>query len=281
MTPRSFLFVPGDRPELMRKAVLSGADALILDLEDSVVPENKPAARTHTAHFLEQKYSHPPCFVRINSLGRGMISDDLNAILPGRPFGIVLPKADGPNSLRVLDAKLEGSDAVILPVVTETPQAVFQLGDYGGVTSRLFGLTWGVEDLSSAIGASRAREADGRYRPPYEIVRSLVLFGAHAANVPAFETIFPDISDMDGLTAYASRGRQDGFSGMLAIHPKQVEVLHVAFRPSDAELDEAYRIVALFQANPSSGVLNFEGRMVDAPHLAEAERILRSASERY
>ena len=208
-----------------------------------------------------------------------MISDDLNAILPGKPFGIVLPKVDGPDAIRILDVKLEASDAVILPVVTETPSAIFRLGDYAHVSSRLFGLTWGVEDLSSAIGASGARENDGRYRPPFEVVRSLVLFGAHAANVPAFETIFPDISNVSGLAAYSTQGRRDGFAGMLAIHPKQVETIHLAFRPTNAELDEARRIIALFQANPSSGALDFEGRMVDAPHLSEAKRILRSVGE--
>jgi citrate lyase subunit beta/citryl-CoA lyase len=148
------------------------------------------------------------------------------------------------------------------------------LGSYGGVTDRLCGLTWGAEDLPAAIGATTSREADGRYTPPYEVARALTLFGAHAAGVPAIETVYPDFRDLEGLAAYAARGRRDGFTGMMAIHPAQVPVVNAAFTPSDAEIEHARRVVALFDANPGAGALSLDGRMVDAPHLKAARRVL-------
>jgi citrate lyase subunit beta / citryl-CoA lyase len=169
---------------------------------------------------------------------------------------------------------LGDTHAAILPIATETPAAIFALGSYGDVTSRLCGLTWGAEDLPAAIGAATPREADGRYTPPYEVARSLLLFGAHAAGVPAIETVYPAFRDLDGLTAYASRGRRDGFSGMMAIHPAQVEVINAAFTPSDAEIAWARRIVELFEKNPGIGALSLDGKMVDAPHLKQAKRLL-------
>ncbi len=270
---RSLLFVPGDRPERFAKAAASGADALILDLEDSVVAANKPAAREHVAAWLTE---HPPLpvFVRINPLDGGQLDADLAAVPPGTGFGIVLPKAEGAPSLAALAARLDGTDLAVLPIVTETPRALFRLDGYGGVTRRLVGLTWGAEDLSAAVGASTAREADGRYRPPYELARSLTLFAAHAAGVMAIETVYPDLADADGLRAYAARGRQDGFSGMLALHPNQIAPIHAGFAPTAAEIDHARAIVAHFAAGGGAGALKLGGRMIDAPHLAAAERLL-------
>jgi citrate lyase subunit beta/citryl-CoA lyase len=272
---RSLLFVPGDRPDRMAKALGSGADALILDLEDAVAIDAKPAARSAVAEFLRRDRTLP-LFVRINPLDGGMSDDDLAAVLPGKPDGIVLPKAEGAASLRALDAKLAG-DTLILPIATETPAAIFTLGDYGGVTDRLAGLTWGAEDLPAAIGASTSREADGSYTPPYQVARALILFGAHAAGVPAIETVYPDFRDLNGLAAYAARGRRDGFTGMMAIHPAQVPVINVAFTPSDDEIAYARRVVDLFTANPQAGVLSLDGKMLDAPHLKAAERLLAGA----
>ena len=280
MKLRSLLFVPGDRPDRMRKALASGADALILDLEDSVAALAKPAARDHVAAFLgetAQAALRPALFVRINALDQGMLGEDLGAILSFAPQGVVLPKADGAECLAFLDKQLGLTDVAILPIVTETPKAIFQTGAYGGVTPRLCAMSWGAEDLSAAVKASTAREADGRYRPPYELARSLTLFGAHAAGVAAIETVFPNFADLHGLAAYAERGRQDGFSGMLAIHPSQVATIHSSFRPSEAEINNARRIVDLFAANPGAGALSLEGQMLDAPHLAEAKRILEAA----
>ena len=277
MRLRSLLFVPGDQPERMEKALGAGADALILDLEDAVTHDQKNKARECVAKFLSRGPRSVPLFVRINPLGSGLTDDDLAAIISGTPDGIVLPKAEGGRSLIDLDQRLKAlgdSHTVVLPIATETPAAIFGLGSYGDVTPRLCGLTWGAEDLPAAIGAATSREEDGRYTPPYETVRSLLLFGAHAAGVPAIETVYPAFRDLDGLKAYAARGRRDGFSGMMAIHPAQVEVINEAFTPSKAEIAWAKRVVELFERNPGIGVLGLDGKMVDAPHLKQAKRLL-------
>jgi citrate lyase subunit beta / citryl-CoA lyase len=277
MRLRSLLFVPGDRPDRMEKALGAGADALILDLEDSVLFEHKQMARESAADFLLREPRRVPVFVRINPLGGELVHDDLETIIPYGPDGIVLPKAEGGHSLVDLDRRLNAlgdTQAVILPIATETPVAIFGLGSYGSVTKRLCGLTWGAEDLPAAIGASTSREQDGRYTAPYEVARSLLLFGAHAAGVPAIETIFPAFHDGDGLRAYATRGRRDGFSGMMAIHPAQVEAINAAFTPSQLELEWAKRVIELFAKNPGAGVLSLDGKMVDAPHLTQARRLL-------
>jgi citrate lyase subunit beta/citryl-CoA lyase len=215
-------------------------------------------------------------FVRINPLSSGLSEADLAAVLPAAPDGIVLPKAEGAAALKALDAKLSG-DTLILPIATETPAAIFALGSYGGVTPRLAGLTWGAEDLPAAIGASTSRETDGSYTAPYQLARSLTLFGAHAAGVPAIETVYPDFRDLDGLAAYAARGRRDGFSGMMAIHPAQVPVINAAFTPSPEEIAHAQAVVDLFAAHPGAGVLSLDGKMLDAPHLKAAERLIARA----
>lgn len=269
---RSLLFVPGDRPDRMEKALGLGADALILDLEDSVAPAAKPAARDMVAAFLRTE-RRATLFVRINPLDSGLSDDDLAAILPARPDGIVLPKAEGATTLAALDARLSG-DTMILPIATETPAAVFALGSYGDVTPRLAGLTWGAEDLPAAIGAATSREQDGSYTAPYQLARSLTLFGAHAAGVPAIETVYPDFRDLEGLAAYAARGRRDGFAGMMAIHPSQIAVINAAFAPTEAEVAHARAVIALFDANPGAGALALDGKMVDAPHLKSARAIL-------
>lgn len=277
MKLRSLLFVPGDRPERMVKALGLGADALILDLEDSVAPAGKAAARAHVAAFLAEPRTMP-LFVRINPLDSGLADDDLAAVLPGKPDGIMLPKAEGGASLAALDARLS-DDIAILPIATETPAAMFALGTYGGVTDRLVGLTWGAEDLPAAIGAATSREADGSYTAPYQLARSLTLFGAHAAGVAAIETVYPDFRDLDGLNAYAARGRRDGFTGMMAIHPSQVAVINAAFTPSAEERAKAQAIIDLFTANPGAGALQLDGRMVDAPHLKAAKALLALAAD--
>jgi citrate lyase subunit beta/citryl-CoA lyase len=277
MRLRSLLFVPGDRPDRMEKALGAGADALILDLEDSVTPTKKSEARKVVAEFLGRSRTRAPrLFVRINPLG-SLADEDLAAIMPQKPDGIVLPKAEGGASIADLDWRLTAlgdQNTSILPIATETPAAIFALGSYGGVTPRLCGLTWGAEDLPAAIGAAGARETDGRYTAPYETVRSLALFAAHAADVAAIETVFPILNDEKGLEAYAARGRRDGFSGMLAIHPAQILIINAAFAPSKDELVWARRVVEAFAANPEIGALQIGGRMLDAPHLKLARRIL-------
>ncbi|MDT9597441.1 HpcH/HpaI aldolase/citrate lyase family protein [Sphingosinicella rhizophila] len=278
MRMRSLLFVPGDRPDRMEKALKSGADALILDLEDSVSPGAKPEARHKVAEFLA---AHPASrlWVRVNPLDGGEADKDLNAILSGRPDGIVLPKAEGGTSVAELARRLTergNATAQILAIATETPAAIFQLGTYGGA-KRLAGLTWGAEDLPAAVGAVSAREEDGRYTPPIELARSLCLFGAAAAGVAPIETVYPAYRDLDGLAAYAARARRDGFVGMMAIHPDQVPVINRAFTPTEAELDQARAVVAAFEANPGAGALSLDGKMIDRPHLVQAQRVIAAA----
>ncbi|HEX7784514.1 MAG TPA: CoA ester lyase [Sphingobium sp.] len=274
MRLRSLLFVPADRPERFAKAAASGADALILDLEDSVAAERKDAGRAAVATWLAAERSITT-FVRINPLDGVLTEADLAAVLPGRPDGLVLPKAEGASSVEALLAMTGDAALPILPIATETPGAIFELGSYRRVASHLAGLTWGAEDLPAAIGASTSREPDGSYTPPYEMVRGLTLFAAHAAQTPAIETVFPRIDAPDALAAYVARARRDGFGGMMAIHPAQVAIINDGFSPTEAEIAEANAIVAAFAANPQTGALKVNGKMVDRPHLLQAERILR------
>lgn len=275
MRLRSLLFVPGDRPERFEKALACGADAVILDLEDSVSVQNKPLARDAVHDFVARCATDAALVIRINPLTTSACEEDLVALGDVNPFAIMLPKAEGAASVRQLAGRLS-STVPILPIATETPAAIFEIGSYRDVASHLFGLTWGTEDLPAAIGAATAREADGRYTAPYELARSLVLFGAHAAAVPAIETIYPDFRDLDGLAAYAARARRDGFSGMMAIHPSQVEPINQAFTPDATEIAWAEKVVAAFAASPDTGVIQIDGRMLDLPHLKLAKRILEA-----
>ena len=269
MRLRSLLFVPGDRPDRFGKALASGADALILDLEDSVVPAKKPEARAAVAAFLRDTHD-AHIFVRVNPLGSEWHAGDCD-IARGAD-GAVLPKAEGPGDIERAAAML--GNIPILPVATETPRAVFTLGDYASVSAWLCGLTWGAEDLPAAIGAQSSREADGGYTDPYRVVRALTLFGAHAAGVPAIETVYPNIKDADGLADYAARGNRDGFTGMMAIHPAQVAAINAAFTPDAAAIAHARAVVDAFAANPDAGALQLDGRMIDAPHLKQARALL-------
>jgi citrate lyase subunit beta / citryl-CoA lyase len=279
MRLRSLLFVPGDRPDRMQKALRSGADALILDLEDAVAPPAKPDARRHVAMFLNAN-SVSRLWVRINPLDGDESDKDLSAILSSHPDGIVLPKAEGGASVAELARRLTergNATARILAIATETPAAMFQLGTYGGA-KRLDGLTWGAEDLPAAIGAATSREPDGRFTAPYEMARALCLFGAAAAGVAPIETVYPAFRDLDGLAAYAARARRDGFTGMMAIHPDQIPVINAAFTPSEAEIAPARAVVAAFEASPGAGALSLDGRMIDRPHLVQAQRTLAAAA---
>jgi citrate lyase subunit beta/citryl-CoA lyase len=278
MRLRSLLFVPGDRPERFEKAAGSGADAIILDLEDSVSADRKSYARTAVAEYLAGPRP-TPALVRINPLTSKHVAPDIAAILRTPPNGLVLPKAEGAACVARLSQLLGGQRLPILPIATETPAAVFELGSYRQVRVELMGLTWGAEDLSAAVGSSSVREAGGDLTAPYQTVRSLALFAAHAACVPAVETVFPDIDDLEGLQAHAHRARRDGFSGMLAIHPAQIPAIHAAFRRTDEQLREARAIVAAFAGNPEAGTLRLNGRMIDRPHLLHAQRILEQPDD--
>jgi citrate lyase subunit beta / citryl-CoA lyase len=280
MKLRSLLFVPGDRPDRFAKAAASGADAIIIDLEDSVALGRKVVAREAAAEYLSGDRS-VPVFVRVNPQDSHLTHDDLASVLPFLPDGIVLPKAEGARSVNWLRAEAaavadsqDGEAPPILPIATETPGAVFDLGTLREVSHYLAGVSWGAEDLPAAVGAATSREADGSYTAPYEMVRSLTLFAAHAAGVAAIDTVFPDISDEAALAAYVARAARDGFTGMLAIHPSQIETINAGFTPSSAQLIHARAVVDAFAANPGAGVLQLEGKMVDAPHLKAALSIL-------
>ncbi|SBV32819.1 Citryl-CoA lyase [uncultured Sphingopyxis sp.] len=282
MRLRSLLFVPGDRPERFAKAAASGADAIILDLEDSVALANKEAARSAVADYLSGE-REVITLVRVNPLDGHMTAADVAAIIGGRPDAIMLPKAEGAPSILQLDTILRSESApeaslpAILPIATETPAALFTLGSYRDVKDRLLGLTWGAEDLPAAIGATTSRHEDGSYTSPYEVARALTLFAAHGASTAAIDTVFPAIKDEAGLAAYAARARRDGFTGMMAIHPSQVGPINAAFTPSAEEVARAHAIVDAFAANPGVGVLQVDGKMVDAPHLKQAHHILSLA----
>ena len=280
MRLRSLLFVPGDRPDQMDKALGTGADALILDLEDAVAGQRKAEARLHVAAFLSRRPRPVRLLVRINPLREAFADLDLDAIAEAGADGLVLPKAEGDASVRELERRLGARNAPlpgILPIATETAAAVFRLSEYDRVAARLIGLTWGAEDLSAAIGAASSRLADGRFTPPFETVRALALFAAHAAGVPAIETVYPAFRDLDGLADYSARGARDGFTGMLAIHPSQIPIINAAFTPSAEAIAKARRIVDAFRSRPGAGVLNLDGVMLDAPHLKHAERVLANA----
>lgn len=282
MRLRSLLFVPGDRPERFAKAAASGADAIILDLEDSVSLANKDVARHAIAEYLAGE-REVITLVRVNPLDGHLTTADVAAIIAARPDAIMLPKAEGAPSIAQLDTILRSESAAdaslppILPIATETPAAIFTLGSYREAKDRLLGLTWGAEDLPAAIGATTSREADGTYTAPYDVARALTLFAAHAAAAAAIDTVFPAIKDEAGLAAYAARARRDGFTGMMAIHPSQVAAINAAFTPSADEVARAQAIVDAFAAQPGVGVLQVDGKMVDAPHLKQAKHILSLA----
>lgn len=282
MRLRSLLFVPGDRPERFAKALTSGADALIFDLEDSVSAERKPVARANVCETLRGDSHGPALFVRINSPESPFVRADIAALAATRPAGIMLPKAEGCASVNALDELLAETSLEhiqLLPIATETPAAIFELGSYRKVANRLVGITWGAEDLPAAIGAASSREADGRFRPPYEMARGLTLFAAHAAGVAAIDTVYPSFRDGDGLAQYAGRAATDGFTGMMAIHPTQVAIINAAFQPSPEAVSRARHVTAAFEAAGGLGALQLDGEMIDVPHLKQARTILDLAGK--
>lgn len=284
---RSFLFVPGNSERKLGKAAVSGADALIIDLEDSVASAKRPEARRMAREFVSG-HGGREVWIRINPLDTEDALSDLRELLPAGPVGIVLPKPKSAKDViqlaKMLDMFEQENDlpqgqTLILPIATERPAALFHLHEYTDATPRLAGLTWGAEDLSAAVGATASRDSRGNWLPPYELARSLCLFAAHAANVPAVDTVFTDYRDRDGLARYASNARRDGFSGMLAIHPDQVEPINHAFMPSGEEIDRARRILELFAENPDAGVVGLDGEMIDRPHWVQAKKILDIAQQ--
>ncbi|MBX9898299.1 MAG: CoA ester lyase [Qipengyuania sp.] len=281
---RSWLFAPGDSARKCDKAIASEADRVILDLEDSVAPEAKPEARRMVAEALRAAgEGRDRIWVRINPLAGPFVHDDLVAIMPARPGGIMLPKSEGGADMATLDALLSPLEAnagstPVHPLVTETAAAMFGAGTYRAAP-RLAAMSWGAEDLADSIGALGNTGADGRYRPTYELARSLCLLGAAAAGVPAIETIMGDFRDLDGLKARAEMVRRDGFRGMLAIHPDQIPVINAAFTPGEDEVAEARLIVRLFAENPGAGTIAGPRGMLDHPHLSRARQFLAQLDE--
>jgi citrate lyase subunit beta/citryl-CoA lyase len=283
---RSLLFVPGDSPRKLAKGLESGADALILDLEDSVAAGRKAEARTTALGFLKEVGTaarRPRLLVRVNSLDTGLTDADLDAIVAGRPDAILLPKAEGGPSVIELDAKLAAREAraglatgaiSIMAIATETAAALFAAGTYASASPRLSALTWGAEDLSADIGAETNRDADGNFTGPFRLARSLCVAAAAAAKVAALDTVFVDFRDADGLRREAEEARRDGFVGKLAIHPGQVATINAVFTPSPADIAKAEAVIAAFAAAPGVGVVGIDGVMYDRPHLERAKRLL-------
>ena len=295
--PRTFLFVPGDSERKQAKALSSSADALILDLEDSVAAGQRGAARERVRELLDahRERAGQQLWVRINSLSSGLLLEDLVAVFPGAPDGIVLPKADAPqqlievsNYLTALEAR-EGRAAGVtrlIAIATETPAAVLSLGSYPEVLAghtqaraRLAGLTWGGEDLSAAMGITHKTDRHGSLTFTFQLARSLCAVAAAALGVQGIDGVYLDFRDQEGLTRDVESARRDGFTGKLAIHPDQIAAIHAAFAPGPAEVDWARRVVQAFRASPQAGVMSLDGQMIDRPHLVQAERILILAAK--
>lgn len=283
---RSLLFVPGDSARKFARARECDADALILDLEDSVAADAKAAARRETAAMLQATRGRQKLFVRINAFETGLSAADLAAAMPYRPDGIALPKCDGPGQVRRLAHMLDALEAangiaagstLVLAIVTETAASLFGLGSYRGCSERLWGMMWGAEDLAASFGATANRDASG-VLPPYQLARNLCLAGAAAAGVVAVDTVAVTIDDLAAVEREAREARRDGFMAKGVIHPKHVEPVNAAFRPSEQEIAWARRIADAFGNQADLGVVKIDGQMIDKPHLRAAERILASLS---
>jgi citrate lyase subunit beta/citryl-CoA lyase len=280
MILRSLLFVPADSEKKLAKAKSSPADALILDLEDAVAADNRPKAREMVREFLSEKHRQA-IWVRVNPHGSTDHRADIEAVVPSAPAGLVIPKPDGPKALRMVGRNitmleqghgLTRGAIALLPVATETPAAVLNLHEYQKPVPRLAAMSWGAEDLSAALGASTNRDENGEFLFVHKVVRSLVLIAAKAAGVDAIETLHADFRDSKGLERGARLAQREGFSGMLAIHPDQVEPINAAFTPSSADIEHAKKVIAAF-AN-GAGVASLDGKMLDQPHLKQAQHVL-------
>jgi citrate lyase subunit beta / citryl-CoA lyase len=284
---RSLLFVPADSPRKLEKATTSGADALIVDLEDSVALEGKARARQSAAAFVKEVLTAKPrpyILVRVNGLSTGLIDADLDAVTPARPDAIMLPKAEGGPSVVHVDAKLEVREAVndlpdgqikVLPIATESAASLFLAGTFAGASGRLIGLTWGAEDLSAELGAHANRDAQGRFLDPYRLARVLCLAAAAAAQMPAIDTVYVDFRNEEGFRRECEEALRDGFTGKMAIHPAQVPIINEVFTPNAEVVARAQAIVDAFAKNPGAGVVGIGGVMYDRPHLARAMRLLQ------
>lgn len=283
---RSLLFVPGDSEKKLARGMESGADALIIDLEDSVAAGNKETARRLTAEFAATAKAGPLLYVRVNDLSTGLTDDDLAAVMKAGPAGIMLPKSNSGQDvarlavrLRVHEAEagIEDGRTRILPIITETPAGVLAAATYAGASERLSGLTWGAEDLSAEIGAAATRDESGRYTDVFRFARVATILAASAAEVAALDTVFPNFRDEEAFRRDCLEGARDGFTGRMAIHPAQVAVINEVFTPSAEAVAEARAVVDAFAAAGNPGVVGIDGKMYDRPHLKRAERLLARA----
>ncbi len=289
---RSYLFVPADSERKLEKSLQSNADCLLIDLEDSVSLSRKESARTLASNFVERQRrekDHTAIVIRINSLASGMTDDDLAAIIPARPDGVLLPKSEHGADVQKLSAMIavheaksgiESGTVGIHALVTETAKGLLNAGTYIGASSRLKSISWGAEDLSADLGVETSRDDNGAYTDVFRLARSSALLAAASAGVMAVDTVFVDFQNDAGLEAECRAAVRDGFSGKMAIHPNQVETINRVFTPSTAAIVQAQRIVSLFKlSGPDAGVLSLDGKMVDRPHLRQAERILARARD--
>jgi len=286
---RSMLFVPGDRPERFSKAVASGADAVILDLEDAVAPAQRPTAREAISVFLAERSRPLPLWVRINPVQSAEALADLTAVVAARPDGIVLPKARSGADVLQLDHWLQALEAThglpeggirVIPMVTETAGALLQMASFVPTSARVLAMTWGAEDLATELGAGGNRDADGNYEAPYQLASSLCLYTAAAAGVAAIDTVDTEIKDLAAVERRARTSRRAGYTAKLAIHPAQIPALHAAFTPSEREVEQAERVLAAFAQAPASGAFMVDGKLVDRPHVLQAERVIAAARRR-
>jgi citrate lyase subunit beta/citryl-CoA lyase len=287
---RSLLFVPADDAKKLDKAMASGADALIVDLEDSIPTQGKADARLSAAAFIADaaKAAHRPrLLVRVNGFASGLCDADLDAVVPARPDAVMLPKAEGGADVVRADAKLSAREAIaglpdgcvkIVAIATETATAFFLAGTYGGASGRLEGLTWGAEDLSAELGAEANRDGEGRFLDPYRLARALCLAAAAAARVQAIDTVTVDFRNAAALRRESEEARRDGFTGKMAIHPAQVSIINEVFTPSAAAVAQARAVVAAFEAHPGRGTVGIDGVMYDRPHLERARQLLTRAA---
>jgi citrate lyase subunit beta/citryl-CoA lyase len=282
---RSALFVPGDSARKQEKALESGADALFLDLEDSVALSAKDAGRKQVAEFLASAPAGgPELWVRVNALDTDMTDLDLAAAIAPNVAGIVLPKAEHGNDVTRLDtmmrvheakAGLTDGNIAIIAIVTETARGVVNAGTYSDANRRLQALTWGAEDLAADIGTTRQRDENGQYTSIFQHARCQCLFGAVAASVAPLDTVFPNFRDMDGLKTECLNAAADGFTGKMAIHPGQVPTINAAFTPTEEALAWAKAVVDAFaEAGENAGVLSLNGEMLDRPHLRKAQGLI-------
>ncbi len=285
---RSFLFVPADSERKLAKGPSSGPDALILDLEDSVATDRKTIARDMALAYLRSasRTGGPKLYVRVNALDTGLTLGDLAVVMQGRPDGIVFPKCVGQRDLDLLATWLDALEAregiavgatKILTIATESAAAVLALAAAPAKHARLMGHSWGGEDLMADLGALAKGPSPGLYDDTFRLARTVNLMASVAAGVTAYDTVYPDIRNIEGLRAEAGDARRMGYGGKIAIHPDQVAIIHEVFTPSAQEIDWAKKVIATFEGNPGAGVLTLDGKMLDKPHLVLARRLMARA----